>query len=99
MTAPPSAARFDKADQALYEKLNDALTPGYAAEFDPGEAQQAGAFVEDALSEADVVDSAPDLEGALPHRERVSPDTGGPAFSVLDLLGILAARPAGGKGE
>ena len=54
----------DDADAALREKLLDAVVPGFAAEFDPDEAQQAGAFVEDALSEADAFDSAIDLEGA-----------------------------------
>jgi hypothetical protein len=52
------------ADAALREKLLDALVPGFAAEFDPDEAQRAGAFAEDALSEADAADSAIDLEGA-----------------------------------
>jgi len=42
-------------------KLNDALTPGYHAEFDPAEADRAGAFAEDALSEADALASTEDL--------------------------------------
>jgi len=54
----------DDANAALREKLMDALVPGFAAEFDPDEAQRAGAFAEDALSEADAADSAIDLEGA-----------------------------------
>lgn len=54
----------DDANSALREKLLDALVPGFAAEFDPDEAQRAGAFAEDALSEADAADSAIDLEGA-----------------------------------
>ena len=54
----------NEADAALREKLLDALVPGFAAEFDPEEAQRAGAFAEDALSEADAADSAIDLEGA-----------------------------------
>ena len=57
------------ADQVLTEKLRDALTPGFAAEFDPDEAQRAGAFVEDALSETDAAESAPDLEEALTQRQ------------------------------
>lgn len=52
------------ADAALREKLLDALVPGFAAEFDPDEAQRAGAFAEDALSEAAAADSAIDLEDA-----------------------------------
>ena len=43
------------------EKLLDAMTPGYQAEFDPDEAEQAGAFVEDALSEQDAAESGDDL--------------------------------------
>ena len=46
---------------ALREKLLDAMTPGYQAEFDPDEAEQAGAFVEDALSEQDAAESDSDL--------------------------------------
>jgi hypothetical protein len=46
------------------EKLDDALNPGYQAEFDPDEAEQAGAFVEDALSERDAAESAIDLVDA-----------------------------------
>lgn len=49
------------ADDALREKLIDALTPGYPVEFDPEEADQAGAFVEDALSEQDAAESCIDL--------------------------------------
>lgn len=43
------------------EKLNDALTPGAKIEFDPDEAEQAGAFEEDALTAADAADSLEDL--------------------------------------
>ncbi|QSQ54805.1 conjugal transfer protein TraD (plasmid) [Xanthomonas translucens pv. undulosa] len=46
---------------ALREKLADAATPGYQAEFDPEEAERAGAFVEDALSEQDATESGDDL--------------------------------------
>lgn len=41
----------------LLEKLTDAGTPGFHAEFDPDEAERAGAFYEDALSEQDALDS------------------------------------------
>jgi len=47
--------------EALLEKLADAATPGFQAEFDPGEAERAGAFREDALSEADALESVFDL--------------------------------------
>ncbi|HIF0302650.1 TPA: protein TraD [Legionella pneumophila] len=43
--------------QALSEKLLDAFTPGLQVEFDPDEAMKAGAFIEDALTEADAKDS------------------------------------------
>ena len=46
---------------ALLEKLTDSLIPGLQVEFDPEEAEQAGAFVEDALSEADALESSIDL--------------------------------------
>jgi hypothetical protein len=49
---------------ALREKLVDALTPGYQAEFDPEEAEKAGAFAEDALSESDAMNSTDDLPAA-----------------------------------
>lgn len=53
------------ANAALREKLVDALTPGYVVEMDPDEADRAGAFVEDALSEAEASASTDDLLDAL----------------------------------
>ncbi|MEO8626817.1 MAG: hypothetical protein ABI612_01770 [Betaproteobacteria bacterium] len=49
---------------ALGAKLNDTFTPGFVVEFDPEEAEQAGAFVEDALSEQDAAESDLDLVDA-----------------------------------
>jgi hypothetical protein len=46
---------------AIADKLTDAMVPGYAAEFDPDEADRAGAFVEDALAESEAAESAVDL--------------------------------------
>lgn len=47
---------------ALIEKLSDAeTTPGFGVEFDPDEAEQAGAFEEDAISESDALASSADL--------------------------------------
>ncbi|GAB2881020.1 hypothetical protein GCM10027277_57630 [Pseudoduganella ginsengisoli] len=46
---------------ALVEKLADAMTPGFVAECDPIEAERAGAFAEDAMSEADALASSIDL--------------------------------------
>ncbi len=62
----PANAADDQpnATGALREKLLDAMTPGYQAEFDPDEAEQAGAFVEDALSELDAAESDIDLVDA-----------------------------------
>jgi hypothetical protein len=51
----------DNAAAALRDKLTDLLIPGYSVEFDPDEAEQAGAFQEDALSEQDAADSCLDL--------------------------------------
>ncbi len=47
---------------AILEKLTDSLIPGLQVEFDPEEAEQAGAFVEDALSEKDALESSIDLQ-------------------------------------
>jgi hypothetical protein len=53
-------------NDVLAEKLNDAMTPGFEVEFDPEEAERAGAFQEDALSEADALDSCIDLTDEEP---------------------------------
>lgn len=47
--------------EVVTAKLVDAELPGFEAEFDPSEAELAGAFVEDAVSEADAKESAADL--------------------------------------
>ena len=46
----------------LAEKLTDAMIPGAMVEFDPDEAERIGAFQEDALDEADAIESSIDLE-------------------------------------
>ena len=46
----------------LAEKLTDAMIPGAIVEFDPDEAERMGAFQEDALDEADALESSIDLE-------------------------------------
>ena len=56
-TCPDDSA---SAAAALRDKLTDLLIPGYRVEFDPDEAEQAGAFVEDALSEQDAAESSLD---------------------------------------
>lgn len=45
------------------EKLADAMTPGVQIDFDPTEADQAGAFQEDALSVADAEAATDDVAG------------------------------------
>ncbi len=47
-------------DAVIDEKLIDMKTPGFAAEFDPLEAERMGAFKEDALTEQDALDSTID---------------------------------------
>ena len=49
------------AADVLNEKLTDAMTPGFVVDFDPDEAERAGAFTEDALSEADSLESSVDF--------------------------------------
>lgn len=56
--------------EVLREKLDDAMTPGYQAEFDPEEAEMVGAFVEDALSEQDAIESGLDLVDAMVPEEK-----------------------------
>lgn len=48
----------------LNEKLIDPLVPGHQVEFEPEEAEKAGAFVEDALSEEDAMESDEGLKDA-----------------------------------
>jgi hypothetical protein len=57
--AIPDAAA--SAAAALRDKMTDILVPGYEVEFDPEEAEQAGAFSEDALSLHDAAESGIDL--------------------------------------
>ena len=53
--------RETAAAAVLKEKLSDAeRSPGFEVEFDPEEAEQAGAFEEDALIAADALESSID---------------------------------------
>ena len=53
--------RETAAASVLKEKLSDAeCSPGFEVEFDPEEAEQAGAFEEDALSATDALESSID---------------------------------------
>lgn len=46
----------------LDEKMTDILNPGYEVEFDPTEAELAGAFKEEAISEKDAAESSIDVQ-------------------------------------
>lgn len=75
---------------ALREKLTDALTPGYQAEFDPEEAERAGAFREDALNELDAAGSTDDLATAL--EEPAFLDDEGPSAEIPPFITTTNAR-------
>jgi hypothetical protein len=55
------------APDPVRQKLDDAHTTSFQAEFDPAEAEAAGAFIEDALTEADALDSAHDFAHVAAH--------------------------------
>lgn len=50
----------DNAKEAVKEKLSDLCTPSYQVEFDPLEAEQVGAFIEDSMTEEDALNSSTD---------------------------------------
>lgn len=77
-------------EAALREKLADALTPGYQAEFDPEEAERAGAFREDALDELDAAGSSDDLAEAL--EEPAFLDDEGPSAEIPPFITTTNAR-------
>lgn len=84
----------DNGDQrvAVVAKLADAATPGYQAPFDPDEAEAAGAFQEDALTEGDALESAADLPEALAP-EPDGPGAVEPAYLVDDAGLAVPAAP------
>lgn len=58
---PRTGEEIDQSIRAtLRDKYADILLPGYQVEFDPDEAELAGAFDEDALSEEEALDSVID---------------------------------------
>ncbi len=77
---------------ALREKLADAATPGYQAEFDPEEAEHAGAFVEDALSEQDAAESGDDLAALVGDEEPAFLDDEGPSADIPPFITTTNAR-------
>ena len=62
MHRPPIDVETDNPDitEIIQEKLLDAEIPGFQAEFDPLEAERLGAFIEEALSGQDALDSTID---------------------------------------
>ena len=81
---------FENVD-LIREKMADAMTPGYEAEFDPEEAERAGAFIEDALTEDDATASAEDLSAAFAEDEPAFLDDG-PSTEIPPFITTTNAR-------
>ena len=66
-------SRENIVQETINKKLDDTMIPGFVADFDPEEAELAGAFHEDALSERDAQDSVVDIKlpRRMPHIEYV----------------------------
>lgn len=80
------------AGDAISDKLADALTPGYQAEFDPDEAERAGAFIEDALTEQDAAESGDDLADLDAALEPAFLDDDGPSNDLPPVPTTTNAR-------
>lgn len=80
------------AAEVVREKLTDAMTPGYQAEFDPEEAERVGAFVEDALSEQDAAESSEDLAELGGEEEPAFLDDEGPSADLPPVPTVTNAR-------
>jgi len=80
------------AGDAISDKLADALTPGYQAEFDPDEAERAGAFIEDALTEQDATESGDDLADLDAALEPAFLDDDGPSNDLPPVPTTTNAR-------
>ena len=78
---------------ALREKLTDAATPGYQAGFDPEEAERAGAFVADALSEEGAADSNAGLVDVLGEEQPGFLDDAAPSAAIPAFITRANARP------
>ncbi len=63
MHRPPTDIESDNPEiqEVIHQKLLDAQTPGFKAEFEPFEAEMLGAFAEDALNEKDALESVIDI--------------------------------------
>ena len=91
----PPVDDYATATEALREKLTDAQTPGYQAEFDPEEAERAGAFVEDALSEQDAAESGDDLAALASQGDDEAPafiTEGGPSDDIPPFVNTTNIR-------
>lgn len=53
--------RLEAAEEETLAKLADLTVPGFQVPLDPDEAEWAGAFAEEALSEEDALESSVDL--------------------------------------
>ncbi len=95
----PPVDDYATATEALHEKLADAQTPGYQAEFDPEEAERAGAFVEDALSEEDAADSNADMADLLGEELPEFLDDDGPSAEIPTFITRTNARERFGMKE
>lgn len=87
------------AGDAISDKLADALTPGYQAEFDPDEAERAGAFIEDALTEQDAAESGDDLADLDAALEPAFLDDDGPSGDLPPVPTLTNARELFGLRE
>lgn len=87
------------AGDAISDKLADALTPGYQAEFDPEEAERAGAFIEDALTEQDAAESGDDLADLDAALEPAFMDDDGPSGDLPPVPTLTNARELFGLRE
>ncbi|MET1116963.1 MAG: hypothetical protein ABWY08_18695 [Comamonas sp.] len=55
LPSAPARRTHEELAAIVREKLIEAMTPGRIVEFDPEEAEYAGAFIEDAMSEEDAL--------------------------------------------
>lgn len=78
--------------EVLRENMADAMTPGYQVEFDPEEAERAGAFREDALSEEDAAASSDELAEVDGDMEPAFMDDDGPSLDIPPFICITNSR-------
>lgn len=91
MTDPKNQTSAN-ATGALRAKLTGPATPGYQAEFDLEEAERAGAFVADALSEEDAADSNAGLVDVLGEEQPGFLDAAAPSAEIPAFIRRANAR-------